>query len=138
MQSNYQFRDSITLVFDGWEFDLHNDYDFIRLEYSVLEKTAQLHWHRSNEDRVSPDMPSEIVLRFYGVSKFEFRPRNAGKPFTEDNCLSSFGYLSDANWSEDVFWVDDEPAPDWMQAFEFMSGAVIGLNAKASTAAIQP
>jgi hypothetical protein len=137
MQTNFQFRDSIYLVFDNFEFDLHNDYDFTRVEYSVLERTVELHWRRSSGDWVKPDIPRAITLRFDDVSRFEFKPRDANVPFTEDDCLATVGYLADADWCKGIFWTEGVPEVDWMHAFEFMSGAVIALQSKESRVTIE-
>ena len=138
MQTNFQFRDSIYLVLDDYELDLHNDYDFTRVDYSVLERTAELHWRRSSRDWVKPDLPSAITLRFDDVSRFEIRPRDTNVPFTEDDCLSTVGYLANEDWREGIFWTDSVPEVGWMQAFEFMSGAIIALRAKETRVTIRP
>ena len=110
MQSDCRFRGSTTLVHDGWKLDLHIDHAFIRMACAVFEKNGAVRRHRSNEEGDVP-LPSETALRFCGVSKFEFRPRDADKSFAEDNRLFSAGYLLHDNWRKDVFWIEDEPAP---------------------------
>lgn len=138
MQTNFQFRDSIYLVVDDFELDLHNDYDFTRVEYSVIERTAELNWKLSSGDWVKSDFPNAITLRFDEVSRFEFSPRDPDLPFTEDDCLSTVGYLADEDWCEGIFWTDAVPDEDWMLAFEFMSGAIIALCANSSKVTIRP
>ena len=138
MQTNFKFRDSIYLVIDDLELDLHNDYDFTRVEYLVLERTVKLDWKRSNGDWVKSDLPKTITLRFDDVSRFELRPRDSDIPFTEDDCLSSFGYIANEDWCDGIFWIDDVPKDGWMHAFEFMSGAIIALCANSSRVTIKP
>ena len=46
-------------------------------------------------------------------------------PFTEDDCLSSFGYACDDDWRDGQFWVDSRPDESWRWSFLFMSGAEI-------------
>jgi len=138
MEKNYQFRNSIYLLVDKYELDLHNDYDFTRLNYSVEERTAELHWKRSCRDWVKSDLPTAAILVFYGISRFEFKPRDGDLPFTEDDCLSTMGYLSNEVGCEEIFWTEEAPENEWMHAFEFMSGAVIVLQAEKSSATIKP
>ena len=138
MQTNFQFRNSIYLAVNDLELDMHNDYDFTRVEYSVLERTAELTWKRSKTDWVKSDLPNTVTLRFDDVQRFEFRPRDPNLPFTEDDCLSSFGYLADEDWCDGIFWIDDIPEDGWMHAFEFMSGAIIALCSNSSRATIKP
>lgn len=138
MQANFKFRDSIYIVFENLEIDLHNDYLFTRLEYSVIDRSVELHWKRSSGNWVKPDLPSNITLKFDEVSKFEFKPRDSDIPFTEDDCLSSVGYLTSEDWCDGIFWTECLPENDWMQAFEFMSGAIIALHAGKSSMTLLP
>jgi hypothetical protein len=138
MQSNFKFSDSIYIVFENFELDLHNDYDFTRLEYSVMERAVELHWKRSSGDWVKPNLPAAITLQFDEVSKFEFKPRDSNIPFTEDDCLSTVGYLSKEDWCDGIFWTEGSPEIGWMQAFEFMSGAIIALHAGKSSITLKP
>ena len=137
MQTNFKFRDSIYIVFEHFEIDLHNDYDFTRLEYSVMERSVVLHWKRSNGGWVKNDLPADISVKFDEVSKFEFKPRDPDIPFTEDDCLGTVGYLADEDWCDGIFWTEDPPEIGWMQAFEFMSGAIIALQASKSSVGFQ-
>jgi hypothetical protein len=71
----------------------------------VLERTAELKWKRSKGDWVKSDLPNTISLRFDDVSRFELRPRDPEVPYTGDDCLSSFGYLTDEDWCDGIFWI---------------------------------
>lgn len=48
MNRDYEIIDGIYLVKDGYELDLHNDFDFKNMEYMVSERKVVLRWMRSN------------------------------------------------------------------------------------------
>lgn len=78
-------------------------------------------------------------MTFSDVSHFRFLPRNSKVPFTEDDCLSSFGYWTDEDWAEGLIILDpvQTPEPNWLTALDFMSGAVIIVQAESANAEIR-
>jgi hypothetical protein len=83
-------------------------------------------------------MPSSLAVSFSEVSEFRFEPRNAALPFTEDDCMNAFGYWTDEDWVDGIIVLADgqEPEPHWLTAVEFMSGAVILVQAASASAVI--
>ena len=75
---------------------------------------------------------------FTGVSEFSFSPRNSGVPFTEDDCINSFGYLVNEDWADGVIVVkpNQKTEPHWLTAIDFMSGSVLAIQAESSSAEI--
>jgi hypothetical protein len=138
MNSNYHFKDSIYLKCDKHELDMHNDYDFVSMRYCVNDRTASLNWERSRRDGILQSLPKAVEISFTSVISFEFRPRDPELPFTEDDCLNTAGFLSPDNPSNEVFVAVDIIDPNWKHAFEFMSGAIIGIQANESKATIKP
>src|SRR5690606_29363353 len=118
------------------ELDLHNNYDFLGLDYSVEEKTLALRWRRGTGAWVPEKSPYSLILTFRGVSEFRFMPRDAELPFTEDDCVSTFGYWTNEEWANGVTMLSDnqQPDPNWMTAIEFQSGAIIILRASSASA----
>ena len=138
MKRSYEIVGGIYLVQDGYEFDLHNNFDFVRMDYSLEERTLLLFWQRSNGNWVSSNMPKTLTIEFTQVSEFRFMPRDPEIPFTEDDCLGAFGYLVDEDWANGVVLVGptQEPDPKWLTAIEFTSGAILAVQAESSSAAI--
>lgn len=139
MKRSYEIISGIYLVQDGYELDLHNNFDFVRLDYSLVERRLLLLWKRSNGNWVSSNTPKTLTIEFTQVSEFRFMPRDPEIPFTEDDCLDSFGYWVDEDWANGVVLVGpaQEPDPKWLTAIEFMSGAVLAVQAESSNAAMQ-
>jgi len=132
MKRNYKINQSIYIEDDSGEYDLHNDYDFKGLHYSIEGRILVLKWSRTGGEWVNQDMPMALSIKFSGVSEFRFMPRDKDIPFTEDDCLNSFGYWVDEDWAEGVITINDNqaPEPEWLTGIDFMSGAVIAIQAE--------
>ncbi len=138
MNRNFKIVGGIYLLQDSHELDLHNNFDFKALDYSVEKRKLVLIWHRSEGEWVSSDTPKTLSIEFNEVSEFRFLPRDSEKPFTEDNCLNSFGYWVDEDWSKGVFLVEpnQKVEPQWLTAIDFMSGAELVVQAESASARI--
>lgn len=138
MTSDFTVDGGIYVVQGTHELDLHNDFAFEDVRYSVAERTATLRWSRRTAAWVRPKTPAAVSITFEGVSEVRFAPRDPAMPFTEDDCISTMGYLTDEPWSKGEVLISDEPGRDWLTAFEFQSGAVIALRAERAVARITP
>ncbi|MCB2424389.1 hypothetical protein [Thalassolituus alkanivorans] len=138
MNRNFKIVDGIYLVLEGYELDLHNNFDFTNLDYSVEHRRLVLNWQRSNGDWVSSDTPKALVIEFKEVSEFRFMPRDSEIPFTEDDCINSLGYWVDEDWAEGVIMVEPNQTaePHWLTAIDFMSGAVLAVQAESASAKV--
>ena len=138
MKRNYGIVDGIYLVQEAYELDLHNNFDFKGLDYSVEKRKLALNWRRSEGDWVSSDTPQSITIEFKEVSEFRFMPRDSEMPFTEDDCINSFGYWVDEDWAEGVIMVESNQTaePQWLTAIDFMSGAVLAVQAECASAKV--
>ena len=140
MNRNFEIVDGIYLVQEGFELDLHNNFCFTNLDYSVKQREIVLSWHRSKGNWVSSDTPRSLAIEFKEVSEFRFMPRDSGIPFTEDDCINSFGYWVDEDWAEGVIIVEPNQIIElhWLTAIDFMSGAVLAVQAESASAKITP
>lgn len=129
MIEDFTIKDGIYLVSGENTLDLHNNYDFSGITYSISERRVTLTWFRSSRDGVQETEPLRVQLEFHGVSCCRFMPRDPEMPFTEDNCLSSAGYWMDADWCDGVMICDTEPEGEWLRAFDFQSGAIVAIAA---------
>lgn len=102
MEEHFTLKNSIYLIAGGEELDLHNNYDFVGLDYSIADRVLILRWLLSPGDWVTLNSPSEVELEYRDVARFEFRPRDPEMPFTEDDCLWDAGYWREAGWPDGV------------------------------------
>ena len=140
MKQNFKIVDEIYLVKDDYRHDLHNNFDFSGFDYSIEKRELVLRWKRSMGEWVSTDTPTELTIKFEEVSEFRFMPRDSEKPFTEDDCLNTFGYWVEEDWVKGVIIVgpDREADPQWLTAIDFMSGAVLAVQADSGSATVLP
>ncbi len=138
MRRDFDITDGIYLSQAPHELDLHNNFDFLGVDYSVETRKVELRWRRVKKHGVPAGTPQSLVVSFGEVSEFRFMPRDADQPFSEDDCMTTFGYWTDEDWAEGVIVIasDKEPDPQWLTAVEFMSGAVIAVRASFANAVI--
>ena len=139
MHRDFEITGGIYLSQPPHELDLHNGFDFHAVHYSVADRILSVQWRRSSGDWVSPGTPAAVCVEFCEVSEFRFLPRDPAMPFTEDDCVSTFGYWPDEDWADGVLIVDPSqtPEPHWLTAISFMSGATILVQAASAHARIQ-
>ena len=138
MRCDFEIKNSIYLIQPPHELDLHNNFDFQDLRYSVAERTLSLQWRRSERQGIRASIPASITIEFRGVTEFRFLPRNPNIPFREDACFITFGYWTDEDWADGVICCEpyQVPDPSWLRAIAFMSGAVIAVRADSAHATI--
>ncbi|MGZ4963771.1 MAG: hypothetical protein ACXWDN_02945 [Limisphaerales bacterium] len=121
-----------------YELDLHNNFDFENLAYSIEQRSLVLRWRRSEREWVPTNTPASVTIEFRNVTEFRFRPRDPKLPFTEDDCVSTFGYWTDEDWADGVIICDpgQTPGASWLTAISFMSRAVIAVQAASAHATI--
>ncbi|MCB1052283.1 MAG: hypothetical protein KDC71_16905 [Acidobacteria bacterium] len=131
MNRNFEIVEGIYLVQGSYELDMHNNFDFKNLEYSLEERKLVLNWLRSEGDWVSSNTPKSVTIEFHEVSEFRFMPRDSEMPYTEDDCIDSFGYWVDEDWAEGFIMLgpNQKAEPHWLTAIDFMSGAVLAVQA---------
>ena len=138
METNFQLLDGIYLVQSDFILDLHNDYDFCHMHYSVEQRRVSLQWLRSSRASVSNNNVKSVSLLFEEVREFQCLPRDNEIPFTEDNCVSTIGYWLNQDWAEGVITLTEgqSPEPEWSMAVELMSGAIIIVSAAHAAAVL--
>ena len=119
MEEHFTFGSDIYRVADGDELDLHNNYDFQGVDYSIRDRSVTLRWHRGEGDWVPKQSPAEVELKYDGVERFEFHRRDPEMPFTEDDCLANSGYWTDEDWGDGVFVTPAAPEPIGFEPFNF-------------------
>jgi hypothetical protein len=134
--SNFSWSSSIYLHVDGEKLDLHNDFDFQSMSYDVVDRLVVLQWKRGSGDWIQNALPARVTMALRGGSEVRMKPRDPSLPFSEDDCLASFGYDSDEDWADGQFWVEKDPDPDWRWSFLFQSGAEIQVAGKTASAQV--
>jgi hypothetical protein len=131
--TNFNWHDSIHVRLGGEDFDLHNDFDFRQFVYDPGQQLLLLEWQRRNGNRSSRGQPKRLTFHLVGVARFSFSERDPEIPFSEDECLASFGYCCDEDGVDGQFWIDKHPDDHWAWSFIFQSGAEIRVSGEAAT-----
>ena len=76
IERSYEIVAGIYFMQDGYEFDLHNNFDFVRMDYSLEARRLLLFWECSNGNWVSSNTPKTLTIEFTQVSEFRFMPRD--------------------------------------------------------------
>jgi hypothetical protein len=134
--SDFEVAHGIYIVQGQYRLDLHNNFAFQEVQYSVADRRASLLWRRRADGWVPANTPAMLSITFEGVKEFRFVRRDPEMPFTEDDCVSAIGYLTDEPWSQGNILLEADPNADWLTAFEFQSEAVIALRADRANARI--
>ncbi len=131
---NYSITsDFISIEVDGKVFNLHDDYNFMKILYDVAAQKLTLRWVKSKRDRVPQDLPENLMLEFTDVSLFKCKERDPEQPLSEDYCLGSLGFISKELISEiEGFSTNEESDNDDHMNLSFMSGFAIKIAAKNS------
>lgn len=124
-------EDHISLEFEDMHYDLHNDFNFRKLNYNIAEQRVELYWTKRKTDWVPANLPDNIVLIFNSVDLFKAKERDQNIPFTEDDCLSSIGFLWNDLINEMGGVNSNEPQKDCTHlSLAFMSGFAIKIGAE--------
>ena len=115
-------------------YDVHNCFDFIGFDYDVSKRTIILNWIKNSGDWVPSDSPNRLSLHLEGVYLFKAKERDPDVPFTEDDCLSSIGFLWNELIEEMGGYHSHEPKENCTHlSMEFMSGLAIKIGADSAS-----
>jgi hypothetical protein len=127
--------DFISLTTDRGSVDLHNDYAFGGIIYRPAERVARLEWTRRTNEWVRSQGPREIWLEFRKVFLLKVQERDVSLPFTEDDCLSTIGFLWNDLLSEMRGFTTNTPSDDCCHLVaSFMSGFSVKIGAESTVA----
>ena len=133
--TNYNIsKDFIALEMGNTYLDLHNNFEFVSLEYVFPEKSIVLKWAKSAGEWVPSNGPSSITLTFSGVYLFKSKARDPEIPFSEDSCLESIGFIGNDLIEEISGFFSPEPAENQNHLnISFVSGFAIKIGAEFSS-----
>ena len=132
-------NDNIALESDMGYLDLHNCYDFRKIEYLVEGRSILLHWQKVDANRVPDNKPQAISVRIDGIRLFKVRERDTEIPFTEDQSLSSIGFIWDDMVDEMSGYTSNTTKEDCTHLnLEFESGLAIKIAGDTATLEVSP
>ena len=135
---NFYCAESHEVVVEGLHLDVHNCFDFRSFHRDVTNRMLELKWRRSEGSWVDAALPKYLSILFFDVFHMSVKPRDPEMPFTEDDCLESFGYDADEECADGHMPADSRMLveDDWRWSFLFQSGEEIIVGADSAEAAI--
>lgn len=90
----FKLQDQIAILTnDGYYFDLHSNFDFVNLEYDVINKSVIFSWKKSIGNWAKEEKIGNIQMKFQDVCFFVVHQKNLYKKTDNDQNLSFIGYL---------------------------------------------
>ncbi|WP_370980208.1 hypothetical protein [Agaribacterium sp. ZY112] len=100
--ANFKVEDTASSIeVEGSHRDLHNNFLFYALDYDIANREIRLRWRLRDADWVAGDDPEYLDLIFQSVSLFKSKERDLDSPYSEDDCLSTIGFIGN-DMIEDV------------------------------------
>jgi hypothetical protein len=110
---NFSIADDFIALEQGESyFDLHNNFSFVALSFDVALRKLTFEWKRRDESWVSTKDPESLELQFNDVSLFKIKERDSDEAYTEDDCLSSMGFIHNELLNEVEGFSNLEPTDD--------------------------
>lgn len=123
-----------SIEMDGRHRDLHNNFRFSSLEYNITSQELTLLWFRRDEDWVASDDPYQLKIVFSSVSLFKVKERDADCPYTEDDYLSTIGFIGNDMLQEMEGFAYCNPSPEANHLnLSFESGFAVKISASKAT-----
>jgi len=91
MKKNFLIEDNYAFILEGVHIDLHNNFDFISLIYSIEKNLITLNWKKAVGDWVKHDEFKNIRLIFKEILSFNLLDNNSANQ--NSDTVSSVGYL---------------------------------------------
>ena len=133
--TNFVIEDSFSAIeVDGLHRDLHNNYSFERIVFDSSRRELTVEWVKGQSSWVPEDTPQSLKLIFSDVSLFKCKERDSDMPYSEDDCMSSLGFIHNEMLDELEGFSYEKPSSNANHLnVSFMSGFAFKVAAKTAT-----
>jgi hypothetical protein len=122
-------KDGISLNWQGYNLDLHNNFDFESLHYNLFKNQVALVWVKSPETWAKKTVLPGLTLLFTNVHFLVVKERDAAQPYAEDSGLMHVSFHPAALRNE-FDSISLAPSPGDDLTFFFQSEWGIKINAE--------
>lgn len=130
MHCDFEVDQEIALTAGEQYFDLHNNFDFVGIDYRPTAQIAILRWKRGAGNWVPAGTPAELELTFHKVANFAMRCRDEEMPRSEDDCLQSMTFTPPEFFGNFDSCFTGYRSPDEHITLLFQSGAALKIWAQ--------
>lgn len=111
MKVNFDIINNHAIAVDGRQIDLHNNFDFVRFDYDIVDREIKLHWRKAIGDWVDKNEFSSLVLMHKGVTFLRINEQEEKSTPEDDCCLGEITFFpSTAREINDC--ISPQPKPD--------------------------
>lgn len=129
MKVNFDLIDNHTLNLEGHHIDLHNDFDFVRLDYDVARREIKLNWKKSIGEWIEINEISSLTLVHKSFTFFEVIDKDENKNYEDATCLGEITYFPSASREvNDEFILQSKPNENDDIIFFFENGRRVRIN----------
>ncbi len=120
------------------QFDLSSCFNFVGLDYDVINRELQLRWIKGSGEQIPHTYPDELSLEFTDVSLFKIQERDTAAPYADDESLITLGFMDNNAISEfsDSYQHEASEAVSHL-CLEFNSGLKLKIIAAEATLSSQ-
>jgi hypothetical protein len=129
MQRNFTITSTVELLCDGQSYDLHNDFDAVKIEHDLAQNALTVWWRATGTHANVPDL---VCIRFTLLQSLDLKGIDQSMPREEDRRLSFMGYLRPDDESMDGFLPEEMAKEGYRMIFCFEGGLTIKVYATAA------
>jgi hypothetical protein len=93
MKVNFDILDNIALSYEVLYIDLHNNFDFEKLEYNVGHRELTLTWKKTDGEWVGKNELSKIILTHTGVDYLAISGQGENFVLQDNKTLSEISFF---------------------------------------------
>lgn len=93
MLTNFAIIDNYAIKIDDQFFDLHNNYDFVRMEQLTEADEIVILFRKSDGEWAAGEKVEEIRVRHRGVSYLNVQEKDADADPADETCLSELTFF---------------------------------------------
>lgn len=127
MIKNFSILSTVEVSCDGQIYDLHSDYEAIKVEHDLLDNAIVLSWRAAREG-----LPQILSMTFEKLETLVLRGTDVEMPRSEDGYLSFIGYSSPEDEGMDSFLLEEMAGQDARIILNFEGGLAIKVCAEAA------
>lgn len=129
MKVNFEITDNHAISIAGRHIDLHNNFDFVGLEYNVANREIKLNWEKSSGDWVSNIELPGLILTHSDVSFFAITAQVENRNYDVDDCLGELTFFpSTAREINNSITLQSHPNEDDDILYHFENGRTIRIH----------
>jgi len=93
MKTNFEVIDNHALESAARYIDLHNNFDFVGIEYNFAKREVRLEWGKSPESWVDINEPSKLVFIHQEVSFLRIIEQEENSSIIDATCLGELTFF---------------------------------------------